>query len=204
MQNHDKKDVLGSTYKTNFIFLKRPLDTVSISLNTDTVKDEVFVQSLKLSNQQTLYFSDSTPILLKYLMLETVDLNFDGYIDIRVLKESGATGNKWYDTWLHSPSTNKWSYNHFLSTACSVSADSTFKRVITYYTGGYTENRLEIYEVKDTLYKPIASLSSEFEKGKFLLSLLDYGKRKITYRDTTDKNIDLYKFYYNSIRKVLR
>jgi hypothetical protein len=64
-----------------------------------------------------------------------IDWNIDGYKDISVLWNRGATGNSAYWIWSYSPRKNKFVYNKELSGA-GVLIDSTAKYVIFHWRNG--------------------------------------------------------------------
>jgi hypothetical protein len=183
-------------YNTVFRFTNGFHDTVTATLNLDTIRDEVVVRSIGLSNNQKLIFLDSLPRNPHFFKFETIDLNFDGYQDIRTLRETGATGNVWHDTWLYLPLDHKWVYSQFLSSAPSVVIDSVSKKILSSYQGGFSENMLVVYKVvKDTLFKPTANMRSEYRSGVFFISYTDYSSRKVLFRDTSKMSTDLLNLY---------
>ncbi len=64
-----------------------------------------------------------------------IDWNLDGYKDISVLWNRGATGNSAYWIWSYSPRKNKFVYNKELSEA-GILIDSTAKYVILHWRDG--------------------------------------------------------------------
>jgi hypothetical protein len=64
-----------------------------------------------------------------------IDWNIDGYKDISVLWNRGATGNSAYWIWSYSPRKNKFVYNKELSGA-GILIDSTAKYVIFHWRNG--------------------------------------------------------------------
>lgn len=68
-----------------------------------------------------------------------VDLNYDGYLDMRVLNVAGATGLDWYATFLYSPRSGTFVYHPKLSTLPYVTPDPGSKRIISYDRSGYCD-----------------------------------------------------------------
>ena len=64
-------------------------------------------------------------------MLTIVDANFDGYGDLSVLNNCGATGNCSYNFYLYDPTTAQFVYNSFLSDLGTPSFDEAKKQVVT-------------------------------------------------------------------------
>jgi hypothetical protein len=79
-------------------------------------------------------------------IVEVVDINFDGYLDLRLLYNTGATGNNWYGTYLFNPSKGKFVYHKELSQLSGISLDHNSKQIITYNRGGFCEEYREYYK----------------------------------------------------------
>lgn len=74
----------------------------------------------------------------------TVDFNFDGYQDLRLLAMSGATGNRAYLCWLFDPKSGKFSFERSLLDLGNPKPDPKTRTISTRSTGGmagkvYTE-----------------------------------------------------------------
>ncbi|EMJ65610.1 hypothetical protein LEP1GSC051_3241 [Leptospira sp. P2653] len=61
------------------------------------------------------------------------DVNFDGYKDIRLIVDQGATGNRWYAYWLFHPSKNRFIENEELDELVNPVFDLKTKTILTYY-----------------------------------------------------------------------
>jgi hypothetical protein len=79
-------------------------------------------------------------------IVEVVDINFDGYLDLRLLYNTGATGNNWYGTYLFNPSKGKFIYHKELSQLSGISIDHMSKQIITYNRGGFCDEYREYYK----------------------------------------------------------
>ena len=79
-------------------------------------------------------------------IVEFVDMNFDGYLDLRLLYSTGATGNNWYATYLFNPNTGKFVYHKELSELCGITIDKKSKQIITYNRGGSCAEYREYYK----------------------------------------------------------
>ncbi len=80
-----------------------------------------------------------------------IDCNFDGYKDIVVLNNAGATGNAWYSIWNYSKEKNKFIENTELSKH-SLIIDTKNKRLIYHYRCGFESEYWETHKYKnDTL-----------------------------------------------------
>lgn len=65
-----------------------------------------------------------------------VDLNFDGYQDIYVLTNWGATGNEEGCIWLYDPETKHFDYSPEFSSLGTFTLDPAHKTIITWSSGG--------------------------------------------------------------------
>jgi hypothetical protein len=84
--------------------------------------------------------------------VQLVDINFDGYLDLRLLDNEGATGNNWYATYLYDPRLKKFKYHKQLSSLSGVNVDDDSRQIITYERNGWCAENREYYKiVKDRL-----------------------------------------------------
>lgn len=65
-----------------------------------------------------------------------VDFNFDGYQDIYVLTNWGATGNDQGCIWLYNPATQRFDYSPEFSDLGTFTLDPANKKIITWANGG--------------------------------------------------------------------
>jgi hypothetical protein len=79
-------------------------------------------------------------------VLTTVDANFDGYQDLRLLSQCGATGNCSYDFYLYDPKANQFVHNDFLSNLATPSFDQAKKQVTTSSNSSASDWRNETYQ----------------------------------------------------------
>jgi hypothetical protein len=90
-----------------------------------------------------------------------LDVNFDGYLDLRLLSLSGgASGQSVYATYLYVPSVGKFRYHRELSKLSGLKVDSDSKLITSYsdsgaffYSKGYysiTENKLYLSKIEWT------------------------------------------------------
>jgi hypothetical protein len=80
-------------------------------------------------------------------IVELVDINFDGYLDLRLLYNTGATGNNWYATYLFNPSTGKFVSHEELSELSGLEIDQGAKQIITYDRDAYCNEVRSYYKV---------------------------------------------------------
>jgi hypothetical protein len=79
----------------------------------------------------------------------TDDINFDGYQDIYLMTNWGATGNRHGCIWLYNPRTGKFDYSNGFSQLSSYWLDSASKTIRTFDKGGmvgrvYTANQYKV------------------------------------------------------------
>lgn len=68
--------------------------------------------------------------------VQMIDLNQDGYLDLRILYNAGATGNNWYATFLYDPDIGRFKYHEALSRLSAVNVDRKSKLIKTYWRNG--------------------------------------------------------------------
>lgn len=79
--------------------------------------------------------------------IQFLDLNSDGYLDLRLLFNTGATGNNWYATYIFDPKVGKYKYHQDLSILSGVKYDNKSKVIKTYWRGGWCEECCEYFKL---------------------------------------------------------
>jgi hypothetical protein len=84
---------------------------------------------------------------------QLVDINCDGYLDLRIMDFVGATGTDAYATYLYEPKTAKFKYHRKLSGLSAVTLDPELQQIKTYERdGGWCHERREYFKIeKDKL-----------------------------------------------------
>lgn len=104
---------------------------------TDTSTDRR-VQEIKAGRQFGKgSWSDPEDFNMCCPTFQFVDLNYDGYLDMRLLIGIGGTGMDWYATYLYNPKSRKYAYHEELSKLSHVTTDPGNKRIISYDRYGY-------------------------------------------------------------------
>jgi hypothetical protein len=85
-------------------------------------------------------------------MIQLVDMNFDGYLDLRFLMNTGATGNNWYASFLYDPEGGKFIFNRLLSSQSGLTVDPKNKQVITYDRCGWCLEFMKYYKYRNGHY----------------------------------------------------
>jgi hypothetical protein len=102
---------------------------------------------------------------LEKSLLTPVDANFDGYKDLQILSNCGATGNCSYDFFLYDPVTNLFVHNEFLSNnLCSPEFDAKKRRITTHSNGSVSDWENDTYQYDDGTYKPIRREISTWDR----------------------------------------
>lgn len=83
---------------------------------------------------------------------QLVDLNFDGYLDLRLLDNEGATGNNWYVSFLYDPEKGKFIQNWHLSSQSGLIVDSKNKQLSTYNRCGWCYEFIKYYKYRNGHY----------------------------------------------------
>lgn len=109
------------------------------------------------SNDSKLIQNIPQGILLErppgYDFFFTKDYNFDGYKDIALLLEHGATGNMSYRVWLYNKSKNIFETNDFFEDIDSPILDERKKQITTYLEyGGFDEYYERTYKLKNNKF----------------------------------------------------
>ena len=81
-------------------------------------------------------------------IIEFVDLNNDGYLDLRVLFEAGATGNNWCATYIYKPAQKKFVFNEDISVLSAVVLGESPGQIKTYWRIGWDRQCREYYQVE--------------------------------------------------------
>ncbi len=79
--------------------------------------------------------------------VQLIDFNSDGYLDLRLLFEAGATGNNWYATYIYEPKTKRFKYHNELSLLSGITFDSASGTINTYWRGGWCAECSEYFRL---------------------------------------------------------
>ncbi len=99
-------------------------------------------------------------------VLAVVDADFDGYNDLRILNNCGATGNCSYDFYLYDPKSHQFAHNEFLSSLTTPSFDSTKKQVTTSSNSSAADWERDTYQFKDGRYTLMRQEQSVWDRDK--------------------------------------
>jgi len=111
-------------------------------------------------------------------MLSTVDANFDGYQDLQLLSQCGATGNCSYDFYLYDPKANQFVHNDFLSSLGTPSFDQAKKQVTTSSNSSASDWQNETYQYEnDGHYTVIRREVSTWDRDRNTVTVSTYELR---------------------------
>jgi len=93
--------------------------------------------------------------------VQLVDANFDGYQDLQLLNDCGATGNCDYDFYLYDPARRRFVYSKFLSGLGSPEFDASKKQVTTGWNTSADDSTSSIYQFRSGHYIEIEREESD-------------------------------------------
>jgi hypothetical protein len=122
-------------------------------------------------------------------VLVPVDANFDGYKDLRILNECGATGNCSYDFYLYDPATNRFVENSFLSNLSTPTFDEAKKQVTTDQNSSAADWESDTYQYENGKYVLVKEEISVWDRKTDMVTVttseLQDGKMEIVDATTT-------------------
>ena len=120
-------------------------------------------------------------------VLTAVDANFDGYKDLQLLSNCGATGNCSYDFYLYDPKANQFVHNDFLTSLTSPSFDQAKKQVTTHSNSSAADWNTETYQYRDGQYTLIYRQESSWDRDGQVVTVNTYELRngKMVLTDST-------------------
>jgi len=107
-----------------------------------------FIQKLKAKNRFDNSF-DGQAMGWDCFDFQFVDLNFDGYLDLRILYNLSGNGNATYASYLFDPISEKFIYNKVLSKMFILHMDSESKEIITHFRSGACFADMKYYKVEN-------------------------------------------------------
>lgn len=111
--------------------------TFSFKFNVDT--SAYILKSINIYAGNILIQKIIANKSIDYKNFKLIDWNFDGYKDISVLCDFGATGNCAYFIWNYDSKSNTFKYNKELSEKLGLEIDSLSKSIIFHYRAGWKE-----------------------------------------------------------------
>lgn len=94
--------------------------------------------------------TSDVPITISNNGFEALDLNFDGYLDIRVIQFIPAGPNTPYQNWLWSPTAGKFVANPALDKITSPQFDADEQEIISHWRSSAAEHGSDIYAYDGT------------------------------------------------------
>jgi hypothetical protein len=110
-------------------------------------------------------------------VLIAVDANFDGYKDLQLLSNCGATGNCSYDFYLYDPKAQQFVHNEFLSSMTTPEFDWEKKQVTSTSNSSANDWEKNTFQYKDGDYTLIHKEESIWDRDKDVVTLNTYDLR---------------------------
>ena len=157
-----------------FHFLGKPDNTLG-DLEITEEPSTTVVQTIEQFTDWGMVTSESE--LIKNL-LTPIDANFDGYKDLQILSNCGATGNCSYDFFLYDPVTSQFVHNEFLTNnLCSPEFDAKKKQITTHSNGSASDWQNETYQYEDGHYTLIRQEISAWDRKTQTVTVNTYELR---------------------------
>lgn len=125
-------------------------------------------------------------------VLKPVDVNFDGYLDLPILNNCGATGNCSYDFYLYDPTTNQFLKNSFLTNLGGFKPDqidSVKKQITASWNSSVADWQQATYQYQGGQYVMIKKVISSWDRDKNMGTVETYelhdSKMELTNSTTT-------------------
>lgn len=107
-------------------------------------------------------------------ILKPVDANFDGYKDLPILTECGATGNCGYDFYLYDPNTNQFVNNSFLTNLGTFNIDNEKQQITASSNSSVADWEKDIYQYKSSQYLLIEKDISTWNRSDDTVTIQTY------------------------------
>jgi hypothetical protein len=108
--------------------------------------------------------------------LTLVDTNFDGYQDLQIRNDCGATGNCSYDFYLYNSSTNQFVHNSFLSNLGTPTFDAGKKQVMTSSNSSVADWEEDTYQYGGSgQYGLVRKVVSTWDRNNNVATVDTYG-----------------------------
>jgi hypothetical protein len=134
-----------------------------------------------------------------YIKLE--DINFDGYADLHVFDNAGATGNFWYSVWLYDKEQKQFVFSNTFSEISAPWADQRSKELIGYYHSSGCEENITYFKIIENQPEPVKYVYGQEERQGDQTLCMGYEKKLIgkTWKTTKlgELGVSLYDSLYN-------
>lgn len=140
----------------------------SFDMNINETEDEYDIsKTIKVKNTNTNNiiqdFQLEQSLLNNDLIIE--DMNFDNFLDFRLVEFIAANGNSNYSCWLFNPSTNKFEHSTILSEMSTPRFDHQKKQVNSSWKNGYGNYGGENYQFQNNNYFLIEKYTWEMDEN---------------------------------------
>ena len=163
----------------------------NFSLKFITVKDDVFLKTIEVYNNKNLFQTievynnkeiDQTIMTTEILRINDYgfkDWNFDGYNDISIQVDCGATGNCTYWVWDYDPNSNTFILNENISGYMGWKLDTKSKQLINHYREGANHELFRYYIYNNQKLKQLKAVDKQI-----------YNYNSVLWKVTTTENLE--------------
>lgn len=139
----------------------------------------IHTQILDLSKDELIF---PTGNKVFYKLTQLVDMNFDGYFDLRLLSGPNYSVNVDYMCYLFEPKSKMFIHHQELSKLSSALFDYRNKYIISFSSLGGTEEQLCYFSIINNILRPILIETSTmyYDKAEVISNIYINGKKKIT------------------------
>lgn len=191
LENHSpgQEDLRGGMTCTVSVNPKLPLFTFQFEGKADNTFGNIRIsEGTSTKVIQTIENTTDPGLLMPATakdVLTAVDANFDGYQDLQLLSNCGATGNCSYDFYLYDPKTKQFVHNDFLSQLTTPSFDPEKKQVTIHSNSGASDWSTEIYQYRDDRYTLIYRQESSSDKDRVTVKTYELRRGKMELVEST-------------------
>lgn len=167
-------------------------------MQLDYYRPETFTVTYADNSKQSFSITDS--ILwgdgqrLAYIRVD--DINFDGFADLLLFNNAGATGNFWYNVYTYNPKKG-YTYNKTFSEISALKVDTPKKQIISYYHFSGCEETVIYYAMAENRPKPVKVFFNRLEKNSCVTYQKDFVAGRWVTKKQGEWDVSLYDSLYN-------
>ncbi len=131
--------------------------------STVEMEEGIMTYSILDMNNQEIQKIEVEQSMMPDSSIVVEDMNFDGYLDMRMTGLVAMNGNTNYSSWLYNPSLGKFEYNKVLSGLVDPYFETEKKQVHSTWKSGYAHYGHETYLYQDGNYFLIESGTTDMD-----------------------------------------